>query len=129
MHTLDLYHNNVGDVGATVLASVLETNKSVWNLDLAANGITLEGVNALCNVVVKHNAMKRLVLSHNLGAIPRNLLSAVHKRMNYYHVLVAVRSANACRRVGINSFARLLPNELCRMLKSFLAPVGPTGTN
>jgi len=91
---LDLSHNLFGDQGATSLAAMLKTNKTLRSLDLSKCHITHVGCKALCSVLYHNNrTLETLDLSHNRigdkGAVyvahvfhQNPILSCVHLRNN-----------------------------------------------
>ena len=63
--TLDLYHTDLGDAGATALATELETNRTVMGLELSANNIRPTGAIAFATALKINETLQILYLNVN----------------------------------------------------------------
>ena len=74
---LSLYNNNIGDAGATALATALHTNTSLTTLDLRYNNIGAAGVNTLM-IALQTNTILRL-LRLGVSPVPVDLLPLLQR--------------------------------------------------
>lgn len=116
---LQLGENEFGDEGAQSLAVGLEVNTSMQTLNMRKNEVTDLGATAIINALPKHRAIKFIYLGKE---VDRGTMERVHARLNFFHALLAMRSANACKRVSARSYLRRLPLELARMVGYLLEP-------
>jgi Ran GTPase-activating protein (RanGAP) involved in mRNA processing and transport len=62
VHTLDVSHNLVRDVGAMALLQLVRANSGVQNLILSCNDISTEGALAIAEELTRNRSLKRLEL-------------------------------------------------------------------
>ena len=65
LEQLDLSWNNIGDDGATTLASVLEKNSKLSRIDLTGNQICDDGIIAMANSLAYNNTLSELIAGQN----------------------------------------------------------------
>ena len=66
LEELDLYENNIGNVGCDAIATLLEDpNCDLRALQLASNAINNEGANTIANSLSNNNKLQNLYLHGN----------------------------------------------------------------
>src|SRR3989338_10798922 len=74
--TLDLRKNNIGDFGASALATALQHSSSLTTLNLFLNNIGDSGANALATALQYNSSLTTLDISHNkIGASGASVLA------------------------------------------------------
>ena len=121
LDTLDLSANHISDAGAEELAKILPRSNLI-SIDLSNNRITNKGGRSLALAMRKSN-ITTLGLSDNLIASRRVLLEieTVEKLVRSdFKIMSTLASALTISRLGVNSFLRVLPNEVMRRIAPML---------
>jgi Ran GTPase-activating protein (RanGAP) involved in mRNA processing and transport len=77
LKTLGLYHNRIGNEGATALAGMLHTNTTLKTLNLTGNTIGNEGATALAGMLHNNTTLESLRLDgygNTIGADEKTAL-------------------------------------------------------
>jgi hypothetical protein len=65
MKTINLYRNQIGAEGASLLANALEVNTSVTAIEIGLNGIGVEGASVLADALKLNEAVTIIALGWN----------------------------------------------------------------
>lgn len=120
---LNLGGNDIEDEGALAIANALRVNKTLKLLNLSDNEISDLGGEAILLALREENyGLERVNLFSNLIS-DLEVIRGLRMCLDFneiLRVLVTLRSAHQISRLGKHSSARMLPEELCRILSKML---------